>query len=64
MIQPDFKIVSPQFFGGKGGIFVVADTVTSIILHIFVQDCRRIKVDCFVLSRIFIFGKIKGEGNS
>ena len=71
MIQPDFNIV---FWGEEGGVFVVdsafksfilkVDIVTSIFLNIFVQDCRRIKADCFLLSGIFVVGKIKGERNS
>ena len=66
MIQPDFNIV---FWGEEGGVFVVAsafkslilkvDMVTSIFLNIFVQDCTRIKADCFLLSGIFVVGKIK-----
>ena len=70
MIQSDFNIV----FWGEGGVFVVAsayksfilnvDMVTSIFLIIFVQDCRRIKADCFLLSGNFVVGKIKGERNS
>ena len=40
------------------------DKVTSIFFNIFVQDRRRIKEDCFLLSGIFIVGKIKGGRNS
>ena len=62
------------FLGAEGGVFVVAsayksfilkvDIVTSIFLNIFVHDCRRIKADCFLLSGIFVVGKIKGGRNS
>ena len=62
------------FLGEEGEVFVVAsafksfilnvDIVTSIFLNIFVQDCRRIKADCFLLSGIFVVGKIKGGRNS
>ena len=61
-------------FLGEGEVFVVTsafksvtlkiDMVTSIFFNIFVQDCRRIKEDCFLLSGIFIVGKIKGGRNS
>ena len=63
IIQPDLTIVVL----GEGEVFVVilkVDMVTSIFFNIFVQDRRRIKVDCFPLSGIFIFGKIKGGHNS
>ena len=40
------------------------DKVTSIFFNIFVPDRRRIKEDCFLLSGIFIVGKIKGGRNS
>ena len=62
------------FLGEEEGVFVVdsdfksfilkVDIVTSIFLNIFVQDCTRIKADCFLLSGIFVVGKIKGERNS
>ena len=38
--------------------------VTSIFFNIFVQDRRRIKEHCFLLSGIFIVGKIKEGRNS
>ena len=70
IIQPDLTIVVL----GEGEVFVVTsafesvilkvDMVTSIFFNIFVQDRRRIKVDYFPLSGIFIFGKIKGGHNS
>ena len=62
------------FLGKEEGVFVVAsafksfilkvDMVTSIFLNIFVHDYKRIKVDCFLLSGIFVVGKIKGQRNS
>ena len=71
VIQPDFNIV---FLGKEERVFVVAsafksfilkvDMVTSIFLNIFVHDYKRIKVDCFLLSGIFVVGKIKGQRNS
>ena len=61
-------------FLGEGEVFVVTsafksvtlkvDMVTSIFFNIFVQDRRWIKEDCFLLSGIFIVGKIKGGRNS
>ena len=70
MIQLDLTIV----FWGEGEVFVVisafksvtskVDMVTSIFFNIFVQDRRRIIEDCFLLSGIFIVGKIKGGRNS
>ena len=60
--------------GEEGGVFVVdsafksfilkVDIVTSIFLNIFVQDSTRIKVDCFLLSGIFVDDKIKEGRNS
>ena len=65
MIQPHLTIV----FWGKGKYLKLpvlsrVDIVTSIFFNIFVQGRRRIKVDCFLLSGIFIVGKIKGGRNS